>query len=434
MVRELEVLRRFRSSRLWIAPLVGIAAAALLAVVALHADSRFDWNGDPPFPLFGGSPSTARTLLSVIATATTTLLALVFTILAVVIQLGSSQYSPRVLRTLFQDFPSHFTIGVFVATIAYALLMLLALGPDEQDARGAATTVAFAMAVVAIVTFAIYANHIVHAVRISSIINRVATETRRLIDAEFPDPFDGPEPAAPDLPPPSRLIPSSRWGVIIDIDDAALVSAAKKHDSVIALTAGIGEQIHEDAPLLAIHGEWPGAATRLRDHVELAGERQLTRDVGWGFRILTDIATRAVSTGINDATTATQALDRVHTLLRVIAGRSLSVGVHTDEHGKPRVVIPTPDWEHFVSLATDEIRRDGASSVQVIRRLREMLADLQAIAPEERREAISRRLELLDRTAEKAIGEEHDRRLTERIGEPHDGRELAVQDRRSAGA
>jgi uncharacterized membrane protein len=427
-------LPRFRSSRLWIAPLVGIAAAALLAVVALYVDSRFDWNGDPPAPLFGGSPSTARTLLSVIAMATTTLLALVFTILAVVIQLGSSQYSPRVLRTLFQDFPSHFTIGVFVTTIAYALLMLLALGPGEEDARGAATTLAFGMAVIAIVTFAIYANHIVHSVRIASIINRVASETRRLIDAEFPDPFDVAKPAEPELPAPSRLVPSSRWGVVVDVDDAALVAAAAEEDVVIALTAGIGEQVHEDAPLLTIHGEWPGDATGLRDHVELAGEQQLTRDVGWGFRILTDISTRAVSTGINDATTATQALDRVHALLRVLAGRSLAMGVHTDEDGEARVVVPTPDWEHFVSLATDEVRRDGASSVQVIRRLRELLVDLQAVAPDERRAPISRRLELLDRTAGKAIGEEHDRGLTERIDEPHPDSDLAVKDRRSAGA
>lgn len=426
-------LPRVRSSRLWIAPLVGIGAAAVLAALALYIDTQVDWDGDPPPPLFGGSPSTARTLLSVIATAITTLLALVFTILAVVIQLGSSQYSPRVLRTLFQDFPSHFTIGVFVATIAYALLMILALGPGEEDAHGVAMTLGFGMAVVAIVTFAIYANHIVHSVRISSIINRVASETRRLIDAEFPDPVDADKPDPPHLSAPSDVVLSSRWGVIVNIDHTALVEAAAAEDAVIALTAGIGEQVHEGAPLMTIHGDWSGAATSLREHIELAEERQLGRDVGWGFRILTDIATRAVSTGINDATTATQALDRVHALLRVLVGRSLAVGVRTDKSGDIRLVIPTPDWEHFASLATDEVRRDGASSVQVIRRLRELLVDVERTAPEERRPAMSRRLELLDRVAEDRIGEEHDRKLTERITVPGRDSELAVRDRRSAG-
>lgn len=425
-------LPRFRSSRLWIAPLVGIGVAAVLAAAALFIDAQFDWDGDPPPPLFGGSPSTARTLLSVIATATTTLLALVFTILAVVIQLGSSQYSPRVLRTLFQDFQSHFTIGTFVATIAYALVMLLALGPGEDDARGMATTLAFGMAVIAIVTFAIYANHIVHSVRISSIINRIAIETRRLIDAEFPDPVGAPASAPPRLSTPSGTVPSSRWGVIVDIDDTRLVEAAAAEDVVISLTAGIGEQVHEGAPLMAIHGDWSGDVTSLRDHVDLAGERQLGRDVGWGFRILTDIATRAVSTGINDATTATQAIDRSHALLRVLVCRSLAVGVLTDEYGDVRVVIPTPDWEHFVSLTTDEVRRDGASSVQVIRRLRELFVDLEGIAPEERKPALSRRLELLDRGAGDEIGEEHDRRLTERIAVPGRDSGLRVTDRGSA--
>ena len=427
-------LPRFRSSRLWIAPLVGIGAAAVLAAAALYIDAQFDWDGDPPFPLFGGSPSTARTLYSIIATATTTLLALVFTILAVMIQLGSSQYSPRVLRTLFQDFPSHFTIGIFVATIAYALLMLLVLGPGDEDARGFATTIAFAMAVLAIVTFAIYANHIVHTARISSIINRVATETRRLIDAEFPEPFSADRAPPPMLSAPSAVVPSSRWGVIVDVDDSRLVEAAAADGVVISLSAGIGEQVHEGAPLITIHGDRPADATSLRDHVELASERQLRRDVGWGLRILTDIATRSVSTGINDATTATQALDRSHALLRVLVGRSLAVGVRTGDNGDVRVLVPTPDWEHFVSLATDEVRRDGASSVQVMRRLRELLVDLERVAPEERKTSVRRRLELLDRAVGDEIGEEHDRTLTERIAVPGDDRGPTVTDRRSAGA
>jgi uncharacterized membrane protein len=427
-------LPRFRSSRLWIAPLVGIGVAAVFAAAALFVDAQFDWDGDPPPPLFGGSPSTARTLLSVIATATTTLLALVFTILAVVIQLGSSQYSPRVLRTMFQDFPSHLTIGVFVATIAYALVVLLALGPGEEDAHGVATTLAFGMAVIAVVTFAIYANHIVHSVRIASIINRVAIETRGVIDAVFPDPVGTSAPAPPKLSTPSTTVPSSRWGVIVDIDDSGLVEAAAAEDVVISLTAGIGEQVHEGAPLIAIYRDWSGEAESLRDHIELAGERQLNRDAGWGFRILTDIATRAVSTGINDATTATQALDRSHALLRVLAHRSLAVGVLTDDEGDVRVIIPTPDWEYFVSLTTDELRRDGASSIQVMRRLRELLVDLLSIAPEERKPTLSRRLELLEREATDEIDEEHDRELTERIAVPERDSGLRVTDRRSAGA
>jgi uncharacterized membrane protein len=425
--------RRFRSSRLWVAPLVGIAVAAVLGTAALVADAHIDWKARPSFPLFSGTPDAAETLLSVIAMATTTLLALVFTILAVIIQLGSSQYSPRVLRTLFQDFPSHFTIGVFVATITYALLVLLASGPEDQGPRTVGMTLAFGMAVVAIVTFAIYANHIVHSVRISSIINRVAGETRRLIDGEFPSAFDPGSVAEPQPSGSCTAVESPRWGVIVDIDEEGLMKLAVRDDLVIVLTHGIGEQVHEDATLMEVYGSPKGKLSELREHVILGGERQLDRDVGWGIRILADIATRAISTGINDATTATQSLDRVHALMRVLAGRSFDVGQLEDGRGRVRLMVPTPDWEHFVSLATDEIRRDGLSSIQVVRRLREMLVDLQTVAPQERRAAIARRLELLDSMAEEALGPEHDRELTHRIDPPASNGGAAVTDRRAGG-
>jgi uncharacterized membrane protein len=404
-------LWRFRSSRLWVAPLVGIAAAAVLFAAAVVLDGQTGWDERPAY-LFRGTPDAADTLLSVIAMATTTLLALVFTILAVVIQLGSGQYSPRVLRTLFQDFPSHFTIGTFVATITYALLILLAARPPGQEPRTFGVTFAFVMAVISIVTFAIYANHIVHSVRVSSIINRIAGETRTLIDREYPRPFESDHTEDIGPPGPCHPVVSPRWGVIVDLDAKGLLDLAARDDLVITLPLGIGGQVHEGAVLMNLHGLPEGDLAEFRDRVELGGERQLERDVVWGIRILVDIAIRAVSTGINDTTTATQALDRIHSLMRVLAGRSFDVGRFTDSAGRVRVIVPTPDWEQFLSLSSDQIRRDGISSIQVVRRVREMLEDLRAVAPEPRRASVARRLELLDSMLGDEPGPEHDRALT----------------------
>ena len=54
----------------------------------------------------------------------------------------------------------------------------------------------------------------------------------------------------------------------------------------------------------------------------------------------------------------------------------------------PSIVVGLPTWEDYVSLAVDEIRRYGASSIQVARRLKAMFGDLIEVAAEERRRAL----------------------------------------------
>jgi uncharacterized membrane protein len=184
MPRTSKLIRHGQTS-LWIAPTVGAALAALLAAAALFIDYRVEPDA-LPVPVFVGEPDTIRTTLSVIASSVTTLLALIFTIIALIIQLATGHYSPRALSTLLQDRPSHFTIGVFVATFTFALVVLINLrftaNGDGATAGGLAVTLAFGLAVLSIGTFAIYANHIVHAVRVSSIINRIAGLTRETLD------------------------------------------------------------------------------------------------------------------------------------------------------------------------------------------------------------------------------------------------------------
>lgn len=105
----------YRRARLWVVPSVGAATALLLAAISLSID-HFLITDEAPFPVFSGAPDTARSMLSLIATAIATLTALILTIVAVVIQLATQALSPRAVRTFLQDAHSHLTIGTFVTT------------------------------------------------------------------------------------------------------------------------------------------------------------------------------------------------------------------------------------------------------------------------------------------------------------------------------
>ena len=105
---------------------------------------------------------------------------------------------------------------------------------------------------------------------------------------------------------------------------------------------------------------------------------------------------KALSPAINDPTTAVLAIDQLHRLLRSVGKRDLRNDNITDESGKLRVIVRTPNWEDFVTLACTELRRYGADSIQVVRRLRAMIENLILTLPEDRHAALQAQQALLD--------------------------------------
>jgi uncharacterized membrane protein len=149
----------------------------------------------------------------------------------------------------------------------------------------------------------------------------------------------------------------------------------------------------------------------LRQSVGFGAERTPEQDPAFAFRIIVDIASKALSPGINDPTTAVLAIDQIHHLLRQVGGRHLDTGLERDAIGRIRLVYRTPDWEDFVHLAVTEIRHFGGVSIQVARRLRAMLEDLIRTLPDERGTLLRQELNLLHRSAERFFSEPEDRVL-----------------------
>lgn len=89
-----------------------------------------------------------------------------------------------------------------------------------------------------------------------------------------------------------------------------------------------------------------------------------------------DVASRALSPAVNDPTTAVLAIDQIHRLLRYAGQKNLENARVYDANNTLWLVIPTPDWDNIVELAVTEARQHGASSTQVVRRLRAMLEHL----------------------------------------------------------
>jgi uncharacterized membrane protein len=95
------------------------------------------------------------------------------------------------------------------------------------------------------------------------------------------------------------------------------------------------------------------------------------------------------------------AIDQLHRLLGNVGRRHLHEDALLDANGALRLIFQTPGWDDFVQLAVSEIRLYGAGNFQVSRRLRAMIENLLESLPENRRPALRRELDLLDRALPK---------------------------------
>ncbi len=403
-------------------------ASALLAIALVSLDRLVDQTvgGGLSGILFAGGPDSARLVLSTIGAAMLTFTGLVFTITMLVLQLASSQLSPRVMRTFLRDRVNQGVLGLFIATFLYALLVLRDVrSPPDGPAfvPAIAVSVAYALLLASVGTFVAYIHHMAQAIRATTVLRSVADETRHAIERLYPQGI-GDEPAAPvpSLPerPPDAVVSLDRApGVITSVDEGVLVRLARDHAVCVGLIHAVGDFVPTNAPLLRV---WRAGSAddgdkatdlpldALAHAIETGQERTMTQDAAFGIRQIVDIAERALSPGTNDPTTAVQALDELHDLLRRLAARSIPSPVRLADDGSILLHLPRPDWDDYVALALDEIRHFGAGSIQIARRLRYLLLDVRSAAPGFRHPPIDRQLHLLDAGIEVSYEFRADRR------------------------
>ncbi len=401
---KLLALRERMQQSLWPLPLLLISSATLSALALVWLDHRVSL--DSRFG-FGGGAVGAREVISTIVGSMVAFIGTVFSITVIVLQLASSQFSPRALRTFLGDRKSQVPLGVFLATLVYALVVLwtIRVAGDTRDTfvPNLAISGAYVLVLASVVTFVYYIHHVSQSIRVANIVHRIGVETLETLESRYPEPY-APELStrAPDEPiGVGNVISSGSYGIVTAFDTSTLAARAKELDGVIELLPSIGDFVPRGAPI----ARWSGPSDAADDLdidecVSLGRERTMKQDLGFGLRQLVDIAEKALSPGVNDPTTATQALDQIHNVMRQLATRRFPDEVIVDDRGAPRVLTHERRWEDLVRLAFEEVREYGAESSQLRSRLEVTLQDLAACVPMSRRPAIIDQLEKLPKNHE----------------------------------
>jgi uncharacterized membrane protein len=388
-------LDELRKNSLWVVPSLCVVTALVLSTITIEIDYRLALDDqDSASSLFTRNIDDARQVVATIATAMLAFVGVVFSITLVALQLASTQYSPRVVRSFVRSPLTKWTLGIFLATFTYSFATLASFESEAVNTEGGefvpATSVglAFAFVIASLFVFIAFVHGIVRSMRVTYVIRTLADETRGAIELNYP--LDaGPAPALPDLGPPTASVAlSGHPGVIAGMDAARLVRIACHHGTVLRVTLAVGAYAAHESDLVEVHGGTPPTKGEVRSCFDLGVERTLYQDPGYGLRQLVDIAIRALSPAVNDPTTAVQVIDRVEEILSRLVSRPMPSGVHVDADGHVRLVHPVFGWDALVDLAFTEICHYGADAPQVTRRLSAAFDALGAKAPADRRTAI----------------------------------------------
>jgi uncharacterized membrane protein len=387
-------IRSYIRSSLWVVPFIAVLLEQIALHVAIAVDSRLNWV--PIWPLTAAGTTAA---MQTIITLTLSFLVFTFGSMLVAIQVASGQLSPRVIATtLLRDNVIRGTVGLFVFTMLFAIG---AVSRPDSTAPRLLIWISAGLGLSSLAAFLYLIDYSARLLRPVSIVWLVGEQGKAVIESVYPKFIKETDTGQMEqlIPGPAQqtVKHDGSSAIILAVNMQMLVIEAQRLAAVVAMVPRVGDFVATGDPLFKIHGSNDEVdEDELRGAVAFGRERTLEQDATFAFRVIVDIAIKALSKAINDPTTAVLAIDQLHRLLRMVGRRHLHDDRIADAAGRLRVVSPTPNWEDFVELSCSEIRLYGTENFQVARRLRAMILDFLETLPEWRRPALRRELDLLD--------------------------------------
>ena len=380
----------------WLLPALMVLAGVLLGIGLVQLDEigvvpawlvKSDW-------LYNGGGTGARTLLGVVAGSTIGVAGTVFSITIAALSLAAGQMGPRLLRNFVRDRGNQFTLGAFLGTFCYSLMVLRSVRTVSEGAfvPNLALSVGILLAFLCVATLVYFVGHMAGRINVDTVIELVGEEARNAVarlTTKTPSPDSLPLTHWQD----AAVLSDTRRGYLQQIDPEGLADWAAGHNTAIRLLVRPGDYVFPGAPVALLTQSVEGAEGAIRNATALGATRVSSDDLEFAMRQLVEVAVRALSPGINDPHTAISVLDRLGASLCDLAPLYLPTGVVLRD-GKTVLSVPSVDYDGLVDTMFAMIRQNAAQSPAVLIRLMEVLT---AVANCERNPA---RLQSLRRHAD----------------------------------
>lgn len=412
-------LQRLNAS-FWFLPTVILTIAIILAILFITLDQQVQY--EPKGLLkyaFADSANSAETILSTIAAAMIGLAGTVFSITLVVLTLASSQFGSRLLRNFMYDKVNQVVLGTYIATFLYCLIVLNAIKSTDEFGfiPAFAVLVATIAALANIILLIIFIHHIATNIQTDKVIYDISTNLsasiRKIYPQKIGQSIDNTE--VPDLDILRTIydqrteLKSKKSGYLQSISDTDLMELASKYNLIVELLYKPGDYIVENSMLgiiMSTTAITEEIQNEILDSLLLGNLRTTLQDAKHSIHQMVEIASRALSPGINDPYTAITCIDNLTSIMCYLTGIVFPSRYRYDEDEKLRLITDKTNFDGLLDTSFNQIRQFGATSPSVIIKLMEAMMTIYNMSDKaENKKSIARHAGMILRTGQRSFEE-----------------------------
>lgn len=332
-----------------------------------------------------GSESVGN-ILSILATSM--LAVATFSLSVMVTAYGniSSSATPRASRLVVENQDAQRAVATFIGAFLYSIVGIIALTISAYGSSGRFVLflVTIAVVIVIVVTLIRWVDQLGNLGRVGQTIAQIEKETERILESFRLRPRSG---ASPQPVHGGRDVPlcANRVGYFSFVDVPALDQICREAQIKFDFVVRPGSYLYPGRVLGYLDRPVDEAvARRILDRILIEKERTFEQDARYGFIVLSEIGSRALSPGVNDPGTAIEVLgSAVRLLNNWVDLRKSHDEAKSEDPTSIRVYVPWPRPTDVMEDVFARIARDGASLIEIQSRVQRSLAALAHVAPEE---------------------------------------------------
>lgn len=421
-MKKLQYFWEELNSSFWFIPILMLIISIGSAIGFIYLDSQIQYypEGILKF-LLPASVDSARSILGIIAGAMIGVAGTVFSITLVVLTLASSQLGSRLVRNFMYDKLNQIVLGTYVSSFVYCLIILTSLkqNDDFKFIPSISVFAALASAIAGIILLVVFIHHVSMSIQSDKVISDISEAMSKSIRKLFPDEVGHEE----DKPVPDinsltqrysfkKHIKCNKGGYLQSIDGQGLMNIAEDNDCIIILRHRPGDFLVQDMVLCDVHcNEEFGNDfhEKIQSDFIIGKVRTPMQDAEFSIHQMVEVASRALSPGVNDPYTAIACIDNLTSVMCYLARAKFPSPYRYDSQDKLRLIADNPTFSGMLNAAFNQIRQYGEGSPSVMIRLLEAMITINTFSQREaQKKEIAQHAEMILKAANRAFNEPRD--------------------------
>jgi uncharacterized membrane protein len=318
------------------------------------------------------SASHASNILTTLLMGMISLTVFSFSVVMIILNQAAQNFIPKVLYKLTEDKFMQVTLGMYIGTIIYYIILLINLGQGENKKDVFLPDLAFILgiflSILNLFLFIYFIHRTIISIHAKKLSKRLFYDTKEKLKVEREKYFESEEI--------ERIVKETKWfhfksntnGYLQSVDDE-LIDLLTKNNLILKIEPFLGGYVVEKMLLFSLSRN---VEEKLLKEIESGlifyDEERIEENSKHGFSQLTEIAVKALSTGLNDPGTAIFCIEYLTELFCMRINQTSDV-YKRDNKQKIRVISKN---ENFMQLLYDvyrPLRNYGKSDIHVLESL-----------------------------------------------------------------